>query len=287
MADSVEMQDIRGLNVDKAIKGFALTNYVFKNDVTISGMTGDSVRWYKETAADLTATAPSVVKNISPLSSFPTLEPTWTRTTSYPQKYAAEGFISIEDIKSADIDVLARTLLRLTRAVIKQVDTHIWDIMTESQSPTNIHSVTSNAAWDAGSGQDPVEDVLEAIQDIQEYDYDISGGVLYLNPKNHKSLLTWLITSKGDMVPSWAANKLENGSISSFLGLRVRVSNNVTADKACVAIPKQAVTYKVHTNTTAKVIDEPGIGKKVRIWEMGIAILTDPKCVALIANTDS
>ena len=142
MADTVEKQDIRGLNIDKAIKGFALTNYVFKNLVNKSPMTGDQLRWYQETAADLTATAPSYLQT-SPLSTFPTLEASWTRNNSYPLKYAAEGTISMEDISSSDLDVFARTMLRLTRAIVKQVDTHIWDIMTESQSASNINSTAS------------------------------------------------------------------------------------------------------------------------------------------------
>ena len=113
MAETVEMAEIRGLDIDKVVKGFALQEYIFKNDCTVSSMSGDSVRWYQETAADLTATAPAAVANISPLSTFATLEASWTRNTSYVKKFAAEGFLSMEDIKSTDIDVLARTLLRL------------------------------------------------------------------------------------------------------------------------------------------------------------------------------
>ena len=56
---TIETVNIRGLDIDKVIKGFALTNYVFKNLVTSSTTDGDSVRWYQETAADLTITSPS------------------------------------------------------------------------------------------------------------------------------------------------------------------------------------------------------------------------------------
>ena len=112
---TVETTNIRGLDIDKMIKGFALTEYIFKNLVSTSTTNGDSVRWYQETAADLTLTAPSYLETDA-LSRFDQAEVTWTRNTSYPKKYAIEGTISREDIKSADIDVLARTILRLTRA---------------------------------------------------------------------------------------------------------------------------------------------------------------------------
>ena len=41
---TVETTDIRGLDIDKMIKGFALTEYIFKNMVSQSTTSGDSVR---------------------------------------------------------------------------------------------------------------------------------------------------------------------------------------------------------------------------------------------------
>ncbi|KKK66999.1 hypothetical protein LCGC14_2958460 [marine sediment metagenome] len=136
--DTVEKQDIRTLDIDKMIKGFALTEYVFKSLVTVSTTNGDNIRWYQETAADLTATAPSVVADIAPLAQFTTLEHTWTRQNSFPRKYGVEGFISMEDLRTTDIDVQARTVLRLTRAVVKQVDTRIYNILTETKAQATL-----------------------------------------------------------------------------------------------------------------------------------------------------
>lgn len=287
MADSVEMQEIRGLEIDKTVKGFALIEYIFKNDCTVTSTTADSIRWYQETATELTATAPSVISNISPLSVFPTLEPTWTRNTSYIRKYAAESFISMEDMKSADIDVVARTLLRLTRAVVKQVDTRIWNVITEDQTAVNINSVTSTAAWDAASGQDPIEDILDAKKSIMDSDYNPEGASLYLSPKDYKSLVTWLISTKGSSIPQFASDKIATGTVLQILGLNVKVSGNVTADYAAVVVPKVACTWKSHTDTTSIAIEDAGLGTKFRVWELGEAILTDPKSVTLITNTQT
>lgn len=287
MADTVEMQDIRGLDIDKTVKGFALTEYIFKNDCNVTSMTGDSVRWYQETAADLTATTPATITNVSPLSTPATLEASWTRNTSYVRKYIVEGFISMEDAKSADIDVISRTLLRLTRAVTKQVDTRIWDILTESRSVVNINSVSSTAAWDAGSGQNPIEDILEALYDIESNGYDTSNAVLYLSPKDKRSLLTWLISGIGTYIPGFSSEAVRTGVLMSIVGCKVKVSPNVTADYAAVAIPGVSVTWKQHTSITSRAIEEPGIGTKLRVWEIGEAILTDPKTVSLISNTQT
>lgn len=289
MADSVEMQDIRGLDIDKLVKGFALTEYVFKETLcTVSNTIGDSIRWYQETAADLTATAPSVVANISRLSNFPTLEVTWTRNTSYVKKYAAEDFISAEDIKSADVDVVARTVLRLTRAVAKQVDTDIWNVITESQSPSNINSVAiaSGSEWDSATiaNRDPIQNVLDAKRKIWESNYDIgNNGYLLLNPKDYANLMgNANIRNAGQF---YSSTITENGRLETLCGLKIIVSNNVTADYAAVVVAKTAATFKQFTPTSSRAIEDAGIGTKFRVWELGINLLTDPKAVTLISNT--
>jgi len=294
MADTVEQQNIRGLDIDKTVKGFALVEYQFKNECTITGTSGDSIRWYQETAADLTATAPSKNANISPLSTFPTLEVSWTRNTSYVRKYANEGFISMEDIKTADIDVLARSLLRLTRAVVKQVDARIWSVLTDGYDAaqavsTTINSVATNAAWNTGSftGVDIIEDVMDAKLQIYNNNYNPEGATLWLSPTDHKNMLDWLITSKGSSIPAFASARVSDGVVMNFLGLNVKVSTNVTASGALVVIPKTAATWKQLQDTTARVIEEPGMGSKIRVWEIGEAILTDPKAVCLIYNTQT
>jgi len=288
MADTVEKADIRTLDIDKLVKGFALTEYVFKNLVSVSTTNGDSIRWYQETAADLTATAPSVVANIAPLAQFTNLEASWTRNTSYPRKYGVEGFISMEDLRTTDIDVQARTVLRLTRAVVKQVDTRIYNVLTESQSPSNIGTAGAvGTGWDDTSNGNPVIDILSGQQAISESDYQPIGGVIAMDPKNHKDLLNYLITVKGSSIPSYSVEKIKSGVVMNLLGMRVVVSNNVVADSVFVGVPDRAVTWKTAVGTTARTIEDPGLGVKIRVWEDGEAILTDPAASYLITDTNT
>lgn len=290
MADTVEMQDIRGLDIDKTVKGFALTNYIFKNDCLVSSMSGDSIRWYQETATDLTATAPAKVANISPLSSFPALEPSWTRNVSYVRKYGAEAHMSMEDIKSADIDVLARTLLRLTRAVVKQVDTRIFNVLTESVTPVNIQTFATTAIggdqWDAASGQDPIKDILHARYLIENQGYNAANAVLYLNPSDARNLVSW-VANNGSNFPSVASDVVRSGSMMNILGIQIKVSTNVTVDYGVMFLPQTSCTWKTFQDTTSYIIEEKGIGSTVRVMEMGEAILTDPKSVVLITDLAS
>jgi hypothetical protein len=292
MADSVEMQDIRGLDIDKTVKGFGEVSYIFKNDCEVSSTSGDSIRWYQETNGDLTATAPSVVSNISPLSVFPTLEKTWTRQTTYVRKYAAEDFISMEDIKSADIDVIVRTLRALTRAVTKQVDARIWDVMTESRTVVNIQTFATTAVggdqWDAANyAADIVKDLVYAKRLLYDQGYNPEGASLYVDSTGYASLVAWLISGKGSSIPNFSSSKIENGTVMQILGLNVKVSTNVTTDYAAVVIPKVACTWKEHTPITSRAIEEAGLGTKIRVWELGAAILTDPKAVVLITDINT
>ena len=287
MVDTVEMQDIRGLDTKKALKGFALTSYIFKNLISTSTTSGDSIRWYKETADDLTATAPSQLET-SPLSAFENLEVSWTRTTSYPRKYAAEGTISREDIKSADVDVLARTLLRLTRAVAKKVDTRIYNVLTENQSPSTIGTgAATGTGWDDTTNGNPVLDIMEAKQSIAENDYDLSSCIVAMNPKNYKDLMNYLISVKGSSIPSFASEKVETGVVMKLLGCRIVVSNNVVADSVLVCLPKVAATWYSFEDLHAETENILGKGTKIAVWENGEAVLTDPKAVYLITDTDT
>lgn len=290
MADSIEMADIRGLDIDKVVKGFALVDYTFKQDCTVSTTSADQIRYYTETSADLTATAPSVVANVSPLSVFPTLEETWTRNSTYVRKYAAEGFLSMEDIKSSDIDVLTRTLLRLTRAVLKQVDTRIYNVMTESLSPSNIQTFATTAVggdqWDAASAAgEIIKDLVHAKKLIYDYGYNPEGASLIVNQVQYRDILNWLISGKGSNIPAFASEKVRTGVMMELVGLNVKVSPNATTDYALIIVPQVACTWKSHTPITSRAIEDPGLGTKIRVWEIGEAYLTDPKAVVLITDT--
>ena len=190
--------------------------------------------------------------------------------------------------KDSDVDILASNIRDLTLAISNQIDSRIWNVMTESQSVVNINTNATEAAWDAASytSVNIVEDIMEAKQNIRvNSGFSPEGAVLFLSPKDHRSMINWLIDGKGSSIPSFASARLTDGVVMEILGLRVVVSNNVTADYAAVVIPKLAVTWKTFTGLTSAVISEPGIGKKIRIWEEGEAILERPKCVNLITNT--
>lgn len=283
-----EKSDIRSLDIRKLLKGFALTKYIFKNLVTNSTTSGDTIRWYQETPGDIVVTAPSTMPQAT-LAFFPYEEHSWQRNTSVPRFYALETFISNRDLQTTDIDVQARSVLRIMRAVIKQVDTRIYNVLTESQSPTNIGSdPAQGTGWDDTTNGNPIIDIMSGSQFIQENDYDMSSGyIIAMNPKSEKDLLNYLITVKGSQIPQFSSEKVRAGTVMRILGGDVVVSNNVVADSVFVGLPATAVTWYSLTGPTSKVIEDPGIGIKIRVWEEGEAVLTDPKASYLISDVDT
>ena len=295
MADTVEMQDIRGLDIDKLAKGFADEAYVFKSDCQIAQMNGDSVRWYAKTAGTLSAVTPSATSNVGRLSMPTNLEVSWTRNLSFIKKYFVSGFISMEEINTADLDVLATTIRDLTRVISRDVDVDIFDVMTENfrttqyLTSTNINYVQVAAPWNTASftNVDIVADIMQAKRKIWSNSYNPEGASLYLSPLDYEKMVTWLISSKGSSIPGFSSEKIATGTVLQILGLNVKVSNNVTASGALIVIPQVATTFRQGDSTTAKSVEDPGLGTKIVVWESGIAYNTDPKAICILLNTQT
>ena len=177
-------------------------------------------------------------------------------------------------------------------AVTASVDSDIWDVMSESQSPVNIQTFATTAVggdqWDAASyAADIVKDLMNAKRLIWAENYNPEEATLFVNPYDYTSIVNWLISGKGSSIQGFSSEKIKTGVVMSLLGLNIKVSNNVTTDYAMVVIPKRATTFKQLSSITAVVIDEPLIGKKIRVREEGIAYNTDPKAIVLITDTKS
>jgi len=285
-------QNIRGLQIDKLAKGFADEVLVLKHHVTMSTTSAREIRWYQKTSGfldsvDTTGITGSQIANISERSRPVVVEQSWTRNTSYVRKYFVESpLISEEDIKDTDIDILATNVRDLVRAVANQVDKRIYNVLTEDLTPVNILTTAAVAdGWDDTTTGNPVLDIMIGNQKIRAQGYDAKEVVLYINSIEHKNLLNYLITVKGSSIPSFSSEKVKTGVVMEILGNQVVVSENATTDNALQFIPKRSCTWKQYMPITSVVVTDQGIGRKIRVWEEGEALLTDPKSVHLITDT--
>ena len=295
MADSSGQQDIRGINIDRLAKGFADEALILKRYITIAKTGAREIRWYKKTAGfldstDTTGITSSQIANMSERAIPVVVEQSWTRQTSYVRKYFVESpLMSIEDIKDCDVDILATNVRDLVKAVANQVEKRILAVLGDSLGTGgNVNTAAATGTgWDDSTNGDPIKDILTGLKNIRNYNYDITNVILYMNPTDYTNLIDWLINVKGSSIPSFSSEKVRSGVLMEILGCKVIVSTNMSSDTVLMFVPKRACTWKQFTPITSAVISDPGVGKKIRVWEEGEALLTDPRSVHVITDTIS
>ncbi len=280
---STGMADLRKENVSRVVTGFALREYRLKNLCMIQSSHSWKETYFQETSADLTGGSTAPVKGIPRLANFPYGEVTWTEKNNRLLKHGMDAVISWEDAKTNEIDVIARTLLRIARAVAKSVDDNIYSAITTDNGQT----VATNAPWDDAvvANRDPIQDILNAIKLIAIQDYDVlSGrGNLLLNPTDFANLLgNANIRNAGQF---YTADVTRNGRVGRALGLNWIVSNQVDADEAAVIIAQEAITWKTAASLQVVTIVDPGVSFKIRAWEVGVAQVKNPNAICIITNT--
>lgn len=294
MADQSGQAEIRGLNVEKAVKGFAEQAFVVKNYVQVVTTGSREVRWYREGVSfdnlldsqDTSGITASRIANAADGALPVVAEQSWTRQTSYVQKYFVESpLLSDEDLKDADIGLFARNLRGLVRAVANQVDKNIYDTLTESQSPSDILSTAAaGTGWDDLTSGDPISDLMTARQKISAQHYDLTGAVVMMNSIEYKHLVNFLIR-KGAQFPNTGDKSVMNGEVGSVAGLRVVVTEAAVTDSVVTFLPNASATWMSFSGMEQHMVDDPGIGKKIRVVERGVCLLTDPKSVHLTTDT--
>lgn len=294
MVDTSGQQNIRDLTIDRLVKGFSEQETDFKKFVTVSSTPSRRVDWVQKTAGFLsnvttTGMTTNLGANMTQLAHPTTIRQSWTRNTSYVKAFMFDSpLISDQDIKDNIVDVFGVHVRDVTRKVVYDVNAHIWDIMSESRSVVNLLSVTTTAVggdqWDAPTGLNPLKDIERAKRLIGEQNYKATH--LFCNPKNYESLVVYLI-GIGAQIPQVSSTLVGSGIVTNLLNLSVVVDNAVTADYAWVGDPARAVTVKEFTGLQSATIEEPMIGKKVRVKTELIGLLTDPKAGCLIIDTDT
>lgn len=286
MVDTTGQADLRAENVSKVVTDFALQAYKMKQLCLESPSSAWTETYYKETKTELTGGTGSAVKGVPRLANFPYGEVSWTKASSYLEKYGMEGVVSWEDAKTNNVDVIARTLLRIGRAVAYAVDTQI-EAAIKGATGINTFAITAGYEWDSDTiaNRDPIGDILKAKRYLQvdNYDPDNGNGYLVLSPTDYESLMK---NSKVLNNPSFKmADVVANGVVGQVCGLKIIVSNAVTADYAYLVIAKEAATWKSAAPLTVVTIEDPGVKYTIRAWEIGVCQVTNPEAICAITNT--
>jgi len=286
MVETAGQALIRDIDITKGAIAEFEEALIFKSLISSAPTKSREIKYWVKTSGYLTLTAPAKLSNIAPGARPFVAETSWTPTTVYSIKYMLDSpMINMEDESDSEVQVFRDNAKDVVEAIANDVDGDIWDVISENQSADLINAVAANAPWAAASGQDPFEDIMQSKMEIrQQTKRSIRNGVLLLNAQGEKDLLVWLVSTKGSSVPNFASEKVGTGTIDNFAGLKVVVSENVTATFAFVGDLKQAAEYRTFKSLQTWIITEEGIGRKIRVSMNGKAILKKPKFCALITG---
>lgn len=283
MASTIGQSNLRGENISRAVKGFALQEYKLKQVLLSQSSNKWTETYYRETAADIDVAGETYnIQGVARGAAFPHVDPSWTKVQGQHVKFAAEGTVFMEDKLTDAIDVQARTILRVARSIAKKVDDYIY---TQLTSASGINTAAASATWDNATlaSRDPIRDILTGIEYLAVDNYDaLSNGYLLLNPTDYTNLM---MNSKVINNPSFkTADVVSNGVVGQIAGLKVIVSNSITADEAMIIIGQRAATWKSAVAMTSAVIEDKGINYTIRSWEIGHVQVTDPEAIHVITN---
>ena len=289
MADQVHMQDVKGENIERAVKGFALKQLKLMQVLLQQSSNKWTETYYRETQAPLTETDTGTgisVSDVPRLAAFPHVDPSWTKVQTRNRKFAASSLIAMEDVLTDAIDVQARSIFRVAEAVSNAMDSYIYTQLTAQGSTSGV--VASNDAWDSATiaNRDPIGDILIGISAMAANNYDVlENGFLLLTPKDYGSLLR---NSKVINNPSFkTADVVSNGRVGQIAGLTIIQSTNVVSDEAMIVFGQRAATWKSVVGLTSAVIKDEGTKLTLKSWSIGHIQITDPLALYTITNTQA
>ena len=281
MADSTGQAELRAETVSRIVKGFALQQYKMKQLCMIQSSHSWTETYYTETAQELTGGTGSAVKGIPRLANFPYGEVTWTKTSGRNIKYGMDGVISWEDVKTNNLPMIARTLLRIARAVASSVDSTIAAAILANAGNTT----AANATWNNAviADRDPIQDILDAKSEIAIDNYNPDqNGFLLVHPTNYAELLgNANVRNAGQF---YTDSVTKNGVVGRLLGLTVISSISITEGGAQVIIAKEACTWKSVVGLTTRTIEDPGVKYTIRSWEVGQIQVVNPDAICSITG---
>lgn len=300
MVDTIGQADIRGIDINKTAIVFGEEESILINFVSRSTTAAREMRWFQKTSGFLdTIAATGATEALSQIQTTSGTIPakvkqTWTRQTSYVKIFKAESeMISTEDLKDNDVDIFNTHLKDIVRGVVNQRDIRIYSVLIEAAAATPTTpapSLTLTTAAVADGWNDlvtgnPIFDLMQGNQKIRAQGNKTQDIVAYMNPTEHLHLMNYIITVKGSSIPAMSSELAKSGVLMEVVGNKIVVSQNATTDNVLQFIPEGACQYREFMPLTTAIIDEPLVGKTIRVATEGEAILVDPNKVHQITDT--
>ena len=286
MADTWREADLRKEYIDGAVKAVAKDMAKLKTLCTIDSSDAWTESYYRETNADSTdGGTGSSIGGIPQMAPFPFVQVTETKVSSVVLKYGDETVISLEMQSRATVPMLQRHILRMGRKINWQIDSAIESEMSDSAG--NTFAITAGYEWDSTTvaNRDPVYDILYGIQMLRADGIDAlnGNGYLVINGTDYTNIIS---NSKIVNHPTFqTVSAVQNGVVAQLAGLKIMVSENITAENAYIVVKGEALVWKQQQALKVQTIDDPGKSTTIRAWEFGVIQCHSPNAICKITNT--
>jgi len=279
---------IRAEVVDAMVKQIAERTYKFKQALAIVPTSAWKNTFFREDPTVMAGQSGNAFKGIPRGAEFPQAVQKWEEVSVRIIKHGAESNIPWEDIIAGDINIQARTIIKLTEGVVKSVDDDIWNSLTQNNlSDTNLrvqsYAVAASRYWSVASAA-IIDDVMAAKTLIGKQNYDTSDLICFINPDDSRYIVKYLI-DKGTQFPSIAQESVRNGKIGSIANVTFIESMSVATSYALLVKPKTCATWKELVSLRSTTVEDPYKSLKIRVVEEGVVEVTDPLAICVIKGT--
>jgi hypothetical protein len=284
-ADTWREADLRKEYIDGAVKAVNLDMARLKTLCIIDTSSAWTESYYRETNTDQTdGGTGSPIAGIPQMAPFPFAQVTETKVSSVILKYGAEGVISTESSEYATVPMLQRHILRIGRRIQWQIDVAIEAVM---QSAGNTFAITAGNEWDSETvaNRDPIYDILYGINMLRVDGIDAlnGNGYLVVNGEDYTNIIS---NTKVLNHPTFrSVSAVENGVVNELCGLKIMISEAVTAENAYVAVKGESLVWKQAQGLKVDTILDPQKSITIRASERGVCQLHAPNGICKITNT--
>ena len=284
--------------IDAMVKQIQLRTFKFKQAVSIVPTSGLSHVFIREDPLILTGGANAPIEGTPFGADFAKMRPKWEERTVRIVPFKAEDNIAWETLKGSVIDIQARTVIKLTEAVVKAIDDYIYGEVTEDATDESLgagvggfdqslevqsFSLAADNYWN-GTSAAIVNDIGACRTLLSDANYDDSNALLFVSPRDHQSIMTY-VHDKGAQYNSFGEDVAKNGRVGRLGGVTIVETPTVNASFALMLVPKICATYNEFESLKSTTINDPFKSITIRIVEEGSISLTDPLAVVVIRGT--
>ncbi len=273
MVDRPGEADLRANEIDSVVKNYALEQFTGLQICSIVKTTSESNTYYEETDSDITQMQTTGITDNNFINSegaiFEHVNHSWTEVIERVKMHGANHVFSWQVWKLSTIDVKARMLERVARAIALSVDNAIY---TELATTTNTAAAVQ--AWDAvpESLQQPLKDILIARSALKLNNWSTSTNLkMIIHPTNFMELLNNPVVRNAGQF--YTDNVTRNGVVGKIADFDIIESNAMTENTVLFCIAKTAMSWYEAQPLKTYVKEEPGETLQIKAYQMGVPVL--------------